>query len=677
MKKVISIFFIVILGIGTFSKGNHNQNTINENAFTTIALLKASGRLKIRKRAEHETYQVYFHIPIAFQEQVPIAIEIDCKPLIDYRFLHLTPPNVIISARLKQTSKASLNWTGWVLIKENTYADCPEFVPLTALNELSAEEKKWLQSTDCAQLSAPIVQEKADLVRGNTSNLIELANNTALYCTSIPYDFSHDPMAFDAVYTLTWGNSCTGHAHAGAALLRANGVPARSILNIPSWASAYMDMHWMIDYFVPGYGWINMETSLGENFYNPQETVVVHVSNPGDEFPVFFPVGIDGFWHTSEPELGIFNPYWGRAHHSSQETLITDSFEKIAEAIQLSKAMFDYYSRYWGVYFNRDQNNNIFRAYLKQDAALVDLQNGDLDSFLIHIREALDHYKEVAPEPMETIFFDDFENAGTGWIHGGIEDEWEMGSPLYGPPGAHSGQNCWGVDLDDTYNNNADCWLMSPGIDLRNTSCAFLSFWVWNWVEDQYSRIHDPLWLDLTIDGSQFYPICNYMGGVNDDPQIPDVGGWSRVVLDLSHYAGHVVRIRFRFQSNHSKVQAGSYVDDFHVYGRILEFEKKPIVIELNAFRKTERAWIIRKEYDEIELSINNPYQLKGLTYDIFIREPGQYYQLLREITENEIQGSRYTLLYPLPNRDIEFQYLAVARDANDKILAIACTKTI
>jgi hypothetical protein len=362
MKKIIGIFFIIILGIITFSKGSHNQNTINENDSTTMALLKATGKLKINKRANHDTYQVYFHVPIAFKEQVPIAIKIDCEQLIDYRFIHMTPPNVIISAQLKQSGTASLDWTGWVVVKDNTYTDCPDFVPLAALNELTAEEKKWL---------------------------------------------------------------------------------------------------------------------------------------------------------------------------------------------------------------------------------------------------------------------------------------------------------------------------LSPEIDLRNTSCAYLSFWVWNWVEDQYGKILDPLWLDLTIDGSQFYPICSHMGGINDDDQIPDVGGWSRVVLDLSPYAGHVVRIRYRFQSGPYNVQAGSYIDDFHVYGRIQEFEKNPMVIELNASRKTERAWIIRKDYDEIELSINNPNQLKGITYDIFRREPGQYYQLLREITENEIQGNRYTLFYPLPDRDIEFQYLAVARDADDKILAIAYTKSI
>ena len=675
MKKIIVIFILGILGVGLFSWEGHHQNTFTDNATTSMVLLKAIGKLEITGYADNETYQVYFHIPIAFKEQVPLAIEIDCQELIDYRFVHLSPPNMIIAARLKQ-GITNLDWTAWVLVKENNYSDRPQLVPLTALDELTAEEKKWLQSTDCAQLDAPIVRETAALVRNNTTNLIELADQTAAYCSSIPPGFSHTPVSFDAVYALKFGNACTGKAHAGAALLRANGVPARSILNLyPSNSTDYIDMHWIVDYLVPGYGWVNLETSLGMNFYNPQRAVVVYVSNPEDEFPVFRPIGLDICWHTSEPELRM-DPDWHNAHTAFLETSFMDSFEKINEAMQLSKSVFDYYSQYWEVHFNKEQSNHIFRAYLKQDEALNYLKNGYFDDFLNNIREALAHYNEVGLTPMETIFFDDFETTGNGWIHGGTQDEWEIGPPLVGPSSTHSGVNCWGVDLDDTYNNNADCWLLSPGIDLRNTSCAYLSFWLWNSVEDMNSVINDPLWLDLTVDGNQFYSICNQMGGVNDDPEIPGVGGWSRIVLDLSPYVGNVVRVRFRFQSNSRVVDVGSYIDDVHVYGRAVELEKNPISIELNTSIVTERAWLIRKDFAKIELTIDNPNQLSNLTVVIYKKEMGSYYQLFREITGNEVQEGKYTLYDPLPDDKAKCLYLAAVRDANGMFIAFSSPKS-
>jgi len=58
------------------------------------------------------------------------------------------------------------------------------------------------------------------------------------------------------------------------------------------------------------------------------------------------------------------------------------------------------------------------------------------------------------------------------------------------------------------------------------------------------------------------------MGGVNDDPEITAVGGWSHVFLDLAPYLGDTVRLRFRFRSDSSVVFAGSYIDDVRITGR-------------------------------------------------------------------------------------------------------------
>jgi hypothetical protein len=69
-------------------------------------------------------------------------------------------------------------------------------------------------------------------------------------------------------------------------------------------------------------------------------------------------------------------------------------------------------------------------------------------------------------------------------------------------------------------------------------------------------------------DGEKFDFLCSYMGGVSDDPLIPDVGGWTKMVLDLTPYAGEMVQIRFHFESDDQEVPYGAYIDDVHVYGR-------------------------------------------------------------------------------------------------------------
>jgi transglutaminase-like putative cysteine protease len=534
-----------------------------------VFLLRAEGNLDIVDLSSASTYEAYFHIPVPFAEQVPIVVEVESPDLIDYRFLQLSPPNVMVAARMRRKAPSYIHWTTWVLVKENTYADLPSYVPIPTLEELPDSVRQWLAPTDCAQRDAPIVQQIAAEVRGTTANLIELADSICSYCYRIPWEFPHTPAAFDAVYALNWGNSCTGHAHAGAALFRANGVPARSLLNMPTWFAGDFDMHWIIDYFVPQYGWVRMETSGGMHPTYAQEEIVTLACNPEDEFPLFFPCGIEGAWHTSDPVMGMLEPNWAGAHHIDNVLELAADPEQIECAHALTLAVFTRYVAGWGITLAPAQQAAFQAALDQQMLALESLQAGDLSGYTAEMEEALAGYEVVTLGDTVTIFYDDCEQGVNGWTHGGTGDEWELGTPTFGPSAAHSGANCWGTDLDDTYENNANCWLLSAPIDLSGLACGCLSFWVWNWVQDiTQGYVNDPLWMEITTDGVHFVPLCSYMGGVNDDALIPDVGGWSRLVLDLQRYTGSTVRLRFRFRSDGSIQEPGSYLDDIRVYGR-------------------------------------------------------------------------------------------------------------
>jgi transglutaminase-like putative cysteine protease len=544
---------------------------------TQIFLRKAIGyHMDIDDVATTETYEAYFHVAVPFQEQVPIKIYVESPHLVDYRFIRLTPPNILVAARLLPGAPTYVNWVAWVLVVENTYADLPDDVPIPTLEELPDSVLPWLIPTDCAQVDAPIVQEIAAEIRGSTTNLIQLADDITAYVDSIPWIYPHSPVAFDAVYTLNWGSSCTGHAHAGVALFRANGVPARSLLNLPIWSgSTFTNMHWAMDYFVPDYGWVRIETSYGEHPSPPDMEIVTFACNPGDEFCLFVPRAIEGRWFTSDPVMGMECPNWGLAHRARAVCSIEETSEKIMEAHALTSAVFNHYVDSRGIMLTPAQGAAFQAAYAEQNQALQSFQELDLDGYINHMQAALDWYESIDLTEVSTIFYDDYEGALNAWSHGGTHDEWELGTPTYGPTAAHSGANCWGTDLDDTYEDNADCWLLSPWIDLSNLCCADLGFWIWNWVHDTRMHVYDPLWVEITLDGETYLPLSSHMGGVNDDPVIPDVGGWSYMVLDLTKYTGNSVRIRFHFSSDDTVTQPGSYIDDIHVWGR----DRGPIAI--------------------------------------------------------------------------------------------------
>jgi transglutaminase-like putative cysteine protease len=537
---------------------------------TQIFLRKAIGyHLDLSGAATTETYEAYFHVPVPFQEQVPIKIHVESPYLVDYRFIRLSADNILGVARLLPGGPTYINWIAWILVVENTYADLPDNVPIPTPEELPDSVLQWLVPTDCAQSEAPIVQEIAAEIRGSTTNLIQLADDIALYVDNIPWIYPHSPVAFDAVYSLNWGSSCTGHAHAGVALFRANGVPARTLLNLPIWSgSTFTSMHWAMDYFAPDYGWVRVETSYGEHPSPPDQEIVTFACDPGDEYCLFVPRAIEGRWYTSDPALGMEAPNWGTAHRARAVCSIEETSEKIMEAHALTSLVFDHYADCRGILLTPTQDAAFQAAYVEQSLALESFEGLDLDEYIDHMEAALDWYESMELAEATTIFYDDFEGALNAWSHDGTNDEWELGIPTYGPTAAHSGARCWGTDLDDTYENNADCWLISPWIDLSNLSCAYFGFWIWNWVHDTRMHVYDPLWVEITLDGATYLPLSSHMGGVNDDPVIPDVGGWSYMALDLTKYVGNSVRIRFHFSSNDTITQFGSYLDDIHVWGR-------------------------------------------------------------------------------------------------------------
>jgi len=534
-----------------------------------VHLCRALGKLTVDICSSDEIYTAYVHIPISFSEQVPIVVNLESPHLIDYRFLSLEPPNLVVAARIHQAPETSLDWEVWVLAKENRYQDLPGEVPMPSPEVLPDSVNRWLQATDCVQVQAPIVRQRADSLSQGITDLIDLADVVCGYCHHLPGDMSHYPLSFDAVYALNWGSSCTGRAHAGAALFRALGIPARPLLVMPTWAQFWYDMHWIIEIYVPRYGWVMMETTLGQFPCYPHENIVVLACYPEDEFPLFYPSGIEGHWHTSDPTLGMFNPQWGRAHRVLPYADLAASAERVEYARALTDSVFQLYSQLWGVRLGDGAETHLQTAAGLQSSAVDRLKADDLDGYLTDMEAALQQYLAIEAESPATVFLDDFENGAGGWTHGGAHDEWECGRPTAGPNRAHSGDHCWGTDLDGLYENEAESWLSSPPIDLSGLCSAQLKFWVWNWVQDESQGfVYDPLWMSVITAGDIRQYLCSYMGGVNDDPMIPDVGGWTSMALDLTPYAGDTVQLCFHFESDLEEVQYGAYIDDVHIQGR-------------------------------------------------------------------------------------------------------------
>lgn len=511
--------------------------------------------------------EYYFHVPIAYGSQVPVALSVEAPDLIDYRFLKMERGNVLCVARMNE-GVGYINWESYLIVENNLWEDLPSYVPMPDPSALPDSVTPWLISTDCSQLESPYVIDALQEVGPGIDNLIELADSIAAFCLDIPWGIPHDPWAFDAHYTLRWANTCTGHAHVASALFRGNGIPSRALLNVPTClGSGECDQHWFVDFYLPDYGWVTLESTFGVCPVQPHEFMVTFVNEPYHEFTKWYRHSIDALWHSSDPHVSC--PNWDQAHSGNVVSWTVYSSEDVSAAMSLASELWQRHTDCTGLILTQDQADLRAMGEQYMQAAFVSIENLDIEGYIANAQSAIDYYESINQEEMEVIYEEDFESGTAGWTHGGIYDQWELGMPLAGPDAAYSGANCWATNLDGNYANQANNWLMSPVIDMDNRSCAELSFWLWNDVEDEDWTEQDTLFVQITCDGgTTFIPVSEGICGINDDPLIPAKGGWSKIVLDLRRHIGNQVQISFAFRSDEQNTFCGSYIDDVEIRGR-------------------------------------------------------------------------------------------------------------
>ncbi|NIP97749.1 MAG: hypothetical protein GWO24_31675 [Akkermansiaceae bacterium] len=162
--------------------------------------------------------------------------------------------------------------------------------------------------------------------------------------------------------------------------------------------------------------------------------------------------------------------------------------------------------------------------------------------------------------PPVTVLSDDFESGQGDWTTGSDEAGgtlWGLGSPtVTGPATAHSPDNCFGTNIDDNYEIDADIWLRSPPIDLTTAGGATLRFFEFKDIEEGFDSGRLAV-LDAD-DDSELAVILEPIDGVTGD--------WSQVTRRLPPEAlGKVVKLEFRFQSDDLQNFAGWYIDDVEV----------------------------------------------------------------------------------------------------------------
>ena len=165
---------------------------------------------------------------------------------------------------------------------------------------------------------------------------------------------------------------------------------------------------------------------------------------------------------------------------------------------------------------------------------------------------------------------DGFPNVGDdsgGDVSGSL---WQFGVPAEAlGVTAHSPTNCWATNLNGDSVDFSDTDLISPAITLIGGNQATLRFWQKYDFSGNSAGAVDDGFGDLLIEAGQVALTTDNGGTWNDIYTVASDAsdGWEEVEVDLSHYVGHVVRLRFNYQlfSFNAVTRPGWMLDDFTV----------------------------------------------------------------------------------------------------------------
>jgi hypothetical protein len=425
IKKMLAISIVFLLSGIAVSPGGLSETSIKEKINSAelrvqdqeLDLLRGEHYLFVNATEDVNSFHIRYAFPPDYNYQVPIMLEIlndSTAEILDYKIESDTyEPNTVVNftvGPLEKDSLVSIHFYYWVLVENNNYSDLPRYVKIPKRYELPEETKQWLSSTDVVQVRNILLKHKASQLRGHTTNLLVLAQRIVYYTKWHRLPFYWLQIAFgtlkgqDALTTLFRNGECTGRSHLGCAFFRANDVPARVILATPHYSFWYQ-MHFMTEFYCPGYGWILAEVHKAVVPYEAKNQIIMRICSHQDEdntgHDYFFPkmTGVEKWlWIDTESVI----PYYKDLNEGSkvnmfpEQSLFTDSVTA-QFVFSLTEMTLGFYEQYLGSDLSGENRLHFINAVAYQKQAILSFkQSQDPEGYLDYLNMAYTEYEEIS-----------------------------------------------------------------------------------------------------------------------------------------------------------------------------------------------------------------------------------------------------------------------------------------
>jgi hypothetical protein len=422
-KKFISILIILLIIITIFPTVNsENYKNITSihlnppNDDKELHLLRSEHYLYLKAINDTKDFNLKYVFPPDYQYQVPILLEIlndSTANILDYKIEDdKNKPNKIINFSIGEIKKEEIvliHFLCWVLVKNDEYNNLPEYVKFPKIDELPDQTKIWLSSSEVVQSKSIIIKYKADQIKGSNNNLIEFANQLAHFIKENKYLLFIIQLNLgiffsqDAITTLLINGENIGRSHLGCALFRANNIPSRVLLASND-QTFWTQMHYMLEYYCPNYGWILVDPTRGKTPYEPRRQIINRVCFPEDEnntkADYIIPL-MKGEERWIWIENDNVKPYYIDCQEGSKskmfiENMIQTNSFTAEYTFLLTQIVFHLYEQFMREKLT-DENLEYFQNGIKnQKKAINEFINSiDLINYIYYMEKAFDNFKNI------------------------------------------------------------------------------------------------------------------------------------------------------------------------------------------------------------------------------------------------------------------------------------------
>jgi len=388
----------------------------NEDLKKQLYLLRVEHYIYINVSEDVGTFHIRFSFPPDYQYQVPLMLEIyndsTTSEIIYYQIENDTyEPNKIINFTIGSMEKDEgmlLHFSCWVLVKNHDFSDLPPYVKIPEKCQLPEDTKIWLVSTKVVQTNSLLIRHKARQLHGLSDNLIRYAGRIAPFIKYHRFGLfvlelhSGLLLSQDARTTLLINGENVGRSHLACAFFRIYDIPARVLL-VNNDQGFWTQMHYMVEYYCPDYGWVLVETTGGKTPYETKRQVVNRVCYPEDEEDTKNDY-IFRFMNREERWLWIDNnnvsPYYVDCDKGSKSQMFSEanvSTDQLTanSSFALTQIVFHQYQKYLGANLSDKDLQHFQNATLYQKHAIQELQESNVLGYIDDLNLAYAEYMNI------------------------------------------------------------------------------------------------------------------------------------------------------------------------------------------------------------------------------------------------------------------------------------------